>query len=97
MGDSLGEQWPLVSSMPQLSATEIVDALSKWEGMGDTLALFQEALKEERSAYVHMESLECTSMIAFSHDSHLCFLAVRDLVHFIKLGIRKIKWTPGGF
>jgi hypothetical protein len=33
-------------NLPQLNAQEVVDALSKWDGMEDTIALFNDLLKE---------------------------------------------------
>ena len=33
------------SNLPQLNAQEVVDALSKWDGMEDTIALFNDLIK----------------------------------------------------
>ena len=39
----------VTSGLPQLPASQVVAALSKWDGMGDTLAIFDELLKAEKS------------------------------------------------
>ena len=42
--------------MPDLPASQIVDALSDWEGMEDTVALFKDLLISESSKYVLVHS-----------------------------------------
>ena len=42
-------KFAFASGMPQLPAGQVVEALSKWEGMEDTLALFDERLAAEKS------------------------------------------------
>lgn len=42
-------KFAFASALPQLQAGEVVEALSKWEGMEDTLALFDERLAAEKS------------------------------------------------
>ena len=42
------EQRSLAGSLPQLSATEIVESLCRWEGMDDTAAVFDELIRSER-------------------------------------------------
>ncbi|KAL5479515.1 hypothetical protein EMCRGX_G023042 [Ephydatia muelleri] len=43
-------KFAFASGMPQLPAGQVVEALSKWEGMEDTLALFDERLAAEKNA-----------------------------------------------
>ena len=49
VGDSAAKQWSLGSNLPQLSATEVVDTLSKWEGVEETITLFDDMIKAEQS------------------------------------------------
>ena len=44
--ESPGEAQVMGSSLPQLNGQEVVDALGKWEGMEDTIALFADLVKE---------------------------------------------------
>ena len=37
----------LTAGLPNLTASEVVEALSKWEGMEDTIVLFKEQLEAE--------------------------------------------------
>ena len=37
----------LTAGLPNLTASEVVEALSKWEGMEDTMVLFKEQLEAE--------------------------------------------------
>lgn len=51
-GSDLQGSEPLLSTMnaaglPNLTASEVVEALSKWEGMEDTIDLFKEQLEKE--------------------------------------------------
>jgi hypothetical protein len=51
-------------NLPQLNAQEVVDALSKWDGMEDTIALFNDLLKENgMSSYPQTEGLDVQSGI----------------------------------
>ena len=49
--DSPGEARFVGSSLPQLSAREVVDALSQWDGMEDTVSLFTDLLRESSGIY----------------------------------------------
>ena len=48
-GEDFHSSEPLLSStgLPNLLASEVVEALSKWEGMEDTVVLFKEQLEAE--------------------------------------------------
>ena len=45
----MAKQWSLGSNLPQLSAIEVVDTLSKWEGVEETITLFGDMIKDEQS------------------------------------------------
>ena len=40
--------------LPQLPASDVVNTISKWDGMDDTLAVFDERLKAEKSEVIHI-------------------------------------------
>ena len=49
--DMTVERWSLDTSLPQLSAGEIVESLTRWEGMEDTIVLFQDMIRMEKGTY----------------------------------------------
>ena len=38
----------MTGSLPQLSATEVVESLGRWQGMEDTIVTFDEMIKSEK-------------------------------------------------
>ena len=55
-GRELERSEPLLSTLdttglPNLTAREVVEALTKWEGMEDTIALFKEKLEAESGEF----------------------------------------------
>ena len=50
-GDSPNETRFVGSSLPQLNAYEVVEALSKWAGMEDTISLFNDLIKDNSMSH----------------------------------------------
>ena len=50
-GDSPNETRFVGSSLPQLNAHEVVEALSKWAGMEDTISLFNDLIKDNSMSH----------------------------------------------
>ena len=63
-GSDLQSSEPLLSTMnaaglPNLTASEVVEALSKWEGMEDTIVLFKEQLEKEHGEQCFIQRVGC--------------------------------------
>lgn len=68
----------LTAGLPNLTASEVVEALSKWEGMEDTIVLFKEQLEAENGwSHSHIpvqwNSITCIDKTPLGpHDLNFC-------------------------
>lgn len=58
-GAESGTDWYVGPSIPHLPAEDVVEVLSKWDGMEDTIALFDEIIQKEKGK---ASSLTCVDV-----------------------------------